>query len=79
MTEDEQSLARLRAAIASASKVAKLNPGDDQFKVNVRTLRSEYAEKMLANRIKKVVATAPPLTPEQRDRLATLLRPEESA
>ena len=36
--------------------------------------RRELREAMLAEHIAKAVAEAPPLTHEQRDRLATLLR-----
>lgn len=38
--------------------------------------RRELREAMLAEHIAKAVAEAPPLTDEQRDRLATLLRGE---
>jgi hypothetical protein len=37
--------------------------------------RKKLAEDALANRIRRLVDAAPPLTPEQRDRLVTLLRP----
>lgn len=42
-------------------------------------LRRELAEVRLAEHIRKVVASAPPLTQAQRDRLAGLLRPAPDA
>lgn len=38
----------------------------------------DLAAANLATYIARVVASAPPLTPEQRDRLARLLRPSDS-
>lgn len=43
------------------------------------TARGELAEAKLADAIAKVVATAPPLTAEQRNRLATLLMSGDAA
>ena len=40
--------------------------------------RQRLAEAKLANYISQVVASAPPLTDEQRDKLALLLRPGAS-
>lgn len=37
-------------------------------------LQTEFRAQRLAEHIKKIVDAAPPLTPEQRDRLALLLR-----
>ncbi|MFN8081261.1 MAG: hypothetical protein U0Q19_17020 [Kineosporiaceae bacterium] len=41
-------------------------------------LRTAMAAERLAEHIERVVAQAPPLTAEQRDRLALLLRPSAS-
>jgi len=70
-------LARHRAEIARAEKDARNNPGDPQVREAVARLRAEYAEKKIENYVAKVVAAAPPLTSEQRDRLATLIRYSE--
>jgi len=37
-------------------------------------LRRELAASRLADHVRRIVAEAPPLTPEQRDRIAALLR-----
>lgn len=37
--------------------------------------KRDHAAAMLEQHITRIVAAAPPLTPEQRDRLASLLRP----
>ena len=41
--------------------------------------RRELAEAQIATYIERVVAEAPPLTPEQRDRIAAILRGGDSA
>jgi hypothetical protein len=38
-------------------------------------LRRDLAAEQLADYVTKIVAQAPPLSPEQRDRIANLLRP----
>jgi hypothetical protein len=60
------SLAGRRAAIARAKK------GKDPDAE--REARREYAAEKLADFITRTVDSAPPLTSEQRERLATLLR-----
>lgn len=57
-----------RARVASLSRS---RPADDPDLLDAR--RNLKAER-LADHIAKVVSEAPPLTPEQRDRLAVLLR-----
>ncbi len=52
--------------------LSRSRPVDDPDLINAR--RALRAER-LADRIEQVVAEAPPLTPEQLDRLAALLRP----
>lgn len=58
-----------RARVASLSRSRTAN--DPDLLNARRNLRTER----LAEHIARVVAEAPPLTPDQRDRLATLLRP----
>lgn len=67
-----------RAHLAAAAATAARNPEDPDAAAAVVERRREYAEVSLAEHILKVVAAAPPLTPEQRDRLAALLRPTAS-
>lgn len=57
-----------RARVASLSR--SRTPDDPELIEARRNLRAER----LADHIEKVVAEAPPLTPQQRDRLAGLLR-----
>lgn len=69
------SLSRIPPAVAHhRARVAALSrdrlPDDPDLLDARRTLRAES----LAEHIAKVVAEAPPLTTEQRDRLALLLR-----
>lgn len=59
-------LARRRAAIARARRA-----GDRDAEARAR---SDYYAEKLATTIAAMVAAAPPLTTEQRDRLALLLR-----
>jgi len=67
------SLAQLRAVNARAVMAAKRNPCE-ATRETVDRLRAEYAEAKLLAYVAKVVGEAPPLTPEQRDRIAVLLR-----
>jgi phage terminase Nu1 subunit (DNA packaging protein) len=64
-----------RARLASAAAAAKRRPLDADADAAVRLARRDYAAQALAEHIRNVVDSAPPLTPEQRDRLAVLLRP----
>lgn len=66
MPTSNPDLARRRAAIARARRV-----GDPDAEARARS--DYYAEKLAAT-IAAIVATAPPLTTEQHDRLALLLR-----
>jgi len=60
-------IARARVASLTRSRT-----NDDPVLVDARlTLKAANLEEYVA----KVVATAPPLTPAQRDRIASLLRP----
>jgi hypothetical protein len=60
-----------RAVVARAHRAAKRDPSraDD-----LATAQRDYAALKLEDCIRKIVESAPPLTPEQRDRLAVLLR-----
>jgi hypothetical protein len=62
---------KTRSQIANT---VKNHPGTD-----VTELRRQYKAERLAEHIEKVVAQAPPLTNEQRDRLALLLRGGDAA
>lgn len=57
-----------RARVASLTR--SRNPDDPELVDARRNLRAER----LAEHIRRTVEVAPPLTPEQRDRLALLLR-----
>ena len=59
---------RLRGRIAAATRH---HPGDTD---TIADDKREYRFLVLADYIKRTVDAAPPLTPEQRDRLAVLLR-----
>jgi len=59
----------LRRLAARAGAAARNGAAD------VDERRAELAAGRLENHIRRVVASAPPLTAAQRDRLATLLRP----
>jgi hypothetical protein len=62
-------VAHHRARVASLSRDRK--PDDSEF----IAARQDLAAQMLAEHIEKVLAKAPPLTAEQRTRLAELLKP----
>lgn len=59
-----------RARVASLTRSRRLD--DPELENAKRDLKSE----VLADHIRRVVDEAPPLTAEQRDRLASLLRGE---
>jgi hypothetical protein len=61
-------IASARGRVASLGRFAPGTPDYDDARRELRT-------RTLAKHIKKVVDAAPPLTQEQRDRLAELLRP----
>lgn len=63
-----------RAAIARAERSVKRRPDDLDALEQARRLRSEYKALRAEDYIRQLVDSAPPLTPEQRDRLAVLLR-----
>jgi hypothetical protein len=61
-----------RSLVANAEKRRKKVPGPIADEA-VKGARRALAEAKIASYVAKVVAAAPPLTAEQRDRLATLL------
>ncbi len=64
--------AQQRAELARAARRAQRSNAPEDRRA-VATLRAEYATAKLAEYVAKVVGEAPPLTPEQRDRIAVLL------
>ncbi len=63
-----------RAEIARAERERKRRPDDLSAAARVNELRTAYKARQIAEAICKVVDASPPLSPEQRDRLALLLR-----
>ena len=47
--------------------------------IDTSDLKRTLAAENLASYVSRIVAEAPPLTPEQRDRIASLLRPAGGA
>ena len=64
---EAHSLKQMRADIARASK----RTGDP---ISAASKRRDYAAAKLEDYIRRVVETAPPLTPDQQLRIAALLR-----
>jgi hypothetical protein len=71
---ETQVLPQLRAGIARATRTARLT-GDPTPAV---AARRDYAAAKIEDYVRKVVDQAPPLTDEQRSRIAALLRPTGS-
>ncbi len=68
------SVTRARSRVALEAKAAKNNP-EPSSHARLSDARRDLAEAKLAACIQRVVDDAPvPLSPEQRDRLAVLLR-----
>lgn len=70
---------QIQARLAQKSRQLKARPSDLQLRAEVQGLRTEFRTQSLADHITRVVDAAPPLTPEQRDRLAVLLRSPDAA
>ncbi len=66
---------KARSALACAEAEAKRRPGDPHARDEVDELRRQYRAVAAEDYIRELVDSAPPLTDEQRDRLAVLLRP----
>ena len=69
---EAHSLKQLRAGIARASK----RTGDP---ISAADKRRDYAAAKLEDYIRRIVDQAPPLTEDQRSRIAALLRGGEAA
>lgn len=67
------------ARLASAQAKANRTPNDPDAAAAVEAARLDYRRTATAERIAELVAAAPPLTAEQVDRLAALLRPAAGA
>lgn len=66
-----------RSQLANSSRRAKSTPTAENLAA-LADAKRRYAESALAEHIARVVDAAPPLTAEQRERLAKLLRPMPS-
>ena len=66
---------RARSDLANAHLRFKRHPNDPAAASAVVEARRDYAEIALAEHIRATVDAWPPLTTEQRDRLAVLLKP----
>lgn len=71
--EAQKGLATRRAAIACKAKQCKMYPLDDGYREELSRLRADYAEANIEAHVNAVVASSPPLSPEQQQRLRTLL------
>lgn len=78
LSTPEEPLTHQRAAIARAAQARKRRPDDPDAAARVEQLRAEYKAQRLEAWIQELVALAPPLTQEQRDRLSFLLNGAQS-
>lgn len=62
-----------RTALARATQAAKRNPRDPSAQERLAQARREQQQATLERRITDLVAGAPPLTDDQRERLRALL------
>lgn len=67
------SLSQQRSRVGNAAKTHKAKPSD-QTRSQLDDARRALAEEKIKAFVERTVASAPPLTPDQRDRLAVLLR-----
>jgi hypothetical protein len=75
----KSTLADDRAAIARATRSMRRHPDDPALHDQLIRARRAYAEAKLTEQIQQVLANAPPLTMEQRSRIAALLTGSEGA
>ncbi len=68
-----QTPAQLRAAIGRATRLARLDPEDQRKQHRPDELRRAYRATLLEEYIQRTLRAAPPLSAEQRDKLAGLL------
>ena len=73
MSPISPSRARTRARLAAASAARNRRPSDPAVVAQVEDLAREYWTETLAEYVAAVIAKAPPLTDDQRTRLAALL------
>lgn len=64
---------KARATMASKAARASSRPNDPDALTAAQEARRDYYATALQDYIERTVAAAPPLTPEQRDKLALLL------
>ncbi len=70
---------KARSELATAAAELKRRPHDPAAAARVEELRRKYRAVAAEDYITRLVEEAPPLTVEQRDRLAALLRPAAGA
>lgn len=73
LPKSSNDLAVKRAAIARAARAAKHDPAEAS---KADAARVDYRAAKLEDYITRALGECPPLSAEQRDRLALLLRPE---
>jgi len=69
-------LVNRRTAVARASRQVRRLPHDAEAQDQLTRTRAELAEAKLADYIRRTVDAAPPLSADQRARLALLLAPD---
>ena len=69
----DSDLAVMRAAIASKCRSIRRCP-TDEAKAELRLLRRDYRAAQITHYVEALVDAAPPLTPEQCDKISLLLR-----
>ena len=74
MSEVVNEMQYLHAEVMRASKDVRRNPLDESARNNVERLRARFAAKKIENYVEKTLATAPPLSPEQRERLMQVVQ-----
>jgi mono/diheme cytochrome c family protein len=74
MLPEQQTLASGRTAIARASRHLRRHGDDPIAHDHLTRAKRDYAAHKITKYIREVVAAAPPLSDEQRARIAALLR-----
>lgn len=64
-------MSAIKSGRGRVAALTRSRPADDPELVEARR---DLAAEVIAQHVAKVVAKAPPLTPEQRDRIAAILR-----
>jgi hypothetical protein len=73
LPDPTEPLTHKRAGIARAEQARRRKPDDPDAAARVERLRAEYRAARAEQFIRELMTAAPPLTTEQRDRLAVLL------